>query len=317
MADRTRSKTSDGGAKAQSEDLKGLMDKQTDSSKTLIEKQSETLTKCLTDVLNKMSLQSNTPKGNPSTSSGRFNQPGGYPNFESSFVPSNHPGQMKFPKFSGNDPIGWIYKAEQYFFCNEIDVNRWVTMASYNMEDEALQYFRWLDKARGRISWKDLTTALLQRFGPPIFQDPAGALTKLRQTGTVEEYQKEFERLSSLVNGLSEEFLVSCFLSGLRDDIQSSVRMFNPQDLITVFGLARLQEEQLTVVKQLPKSSAFTTFKPTSNLSTFTTTVSTSCSSFTTRVTRICSTAISSTGATNYSSRHEGQEGKRPLLSLR
>ncbi|RZC56615.1 hypothetical protein C5167_015470 [Papaver somniferum] len=72
MADRTRSKTSDGGAKAQSEDLKGLMDKQTDSSKTLIEKQSETLTKCLTDVLNKMSLQSNTPKGNPSTSSGRL-----------------------------------------------------------------------------------------------------------------------------------------------------------------------------------------------------------------------------------------------------
>lgn len=174
---------------------------------------------------------------------------------------NTNPWHIKFPKFSGDDPNGWIYKAGQYFYRNQIDESQWLNIASYNIEEEALQFYRWFNNTRGQFSWKDLTIRLLQRFGPKEFEDPAGALSKLRQTGTVTEYQKEFERLSNLVHGLSEEFLVSCFISGLRDDIQPGVRIFKPKDLLTAIELARLQEEQLCATIKTPPST-FSTQHP-------------------------------------------------------
>jgi hypothetical protein len=46
-----------------------------------------------------------------------------------------------------------------------------------------------------------------------------GAFTKLRQNGSVEEYQIDFEILSNKISGVSEEFRISTFLSGLKDEL--------------------------------------------------------------------------------------------------
>lgn len=51
------------------------------------------------------------------------------------------------------------------------------------------------------------------------------------------------------------------FISGLRDDIQPSVRMFKPKDLLTAIELARLQEEQLCASIKTPQSK-FPTQQP-------------------------------------------------------
>lgn len=83
------------------------------------------------------------------------------------------------------------------------------------------------------------------RFGPSAYEDPEGEFTKLRQNGTVEAYQTHFEMLSNKIPGLSEEFRISTFLSGLRDDLRVIVTMFKPSTLSAAFGLARLQEEEV------------------------------------------------------------------------
>lgn len=44
---------------------------------------------------------------------------------------------------------------------------------------------------------------------------------------------------------MSESHKLSCFLSGLRDEIQLPVRMLMPKSLNEAFGLAKLQEEYL------------------------------------------------------------------------
>ncbi|XP_041016309.1 uncharacterized protein LOC121258846 [Juglans microcarpa x Juglans regia] len=77
-------------------------------------------------------------------------------------------------------------------------------------------------------------------------------LAKLRQKGSVEEYKADFEALSHRLHGLSENYKLSCFLSGLRDDISLTVKMFTPNNLLTAYGLAKLQEEKTSIHKKTP-----------------------------------------------------------------
>ncbi|KAJ0013329.1 hypothetical protein Pint_21071 [Pistacia integerrima] len=46
--------------------------------------------------------------------------------------------KLDFPRFLGNNPAGWIYKAEQYFWLYETPMQQRILMASYHMEDDAL-----------------------------------------------------------------------------------------------------------------------------------------------------------------------------------
>lgn len=57
------------------------------------------------------------------------------------------------------------------------------------------------------------------------YKNPSEALTRLKQTTTVTNYQEAFEKLSHPVDGLPEPFLVWCFIAGLRNDIQLDVKI--------------------------------------------------------------------------------------------
>ena len=56
-------------------------------------------------------------------------------------------------------------------------------------------------------------------------------------------YKGNFEILSNRIMGLSESHKLSCFLSGLKDEIRLPVRMLVPKTLNEAFGLAKVQEE--------------------------------------------------------------------------
>ena len=68
-------------------------------------------------------------------------------------------------------------------------------------------------------------------------------LTKLKQTSIVLQYKSQFEVISNRIKGLSEPHKLSCFLSGLRDEIRLPIRMLSPTSLHQAFGLAKIQEE--------------------------------------------------------------------------
>ena len=51
--------------------------------------------------------------------------------------------------------------------------------------------------------------------------------------------------MSNKITSLSEEFRISTFLSGLRDELRIIVIMFRSSTLSAAFGLARLQEEEV------------------------------------------------------------------------
>ena len=53
-------------------------------------------------------------------------------------------------------------------------------------------------------------------------------------------YKSQFERLSNRIKNLLESYKLSCFLSGLKDEIRLAMRMQNPRALSATFGLAKI-----------------------------------------------------------------------------
>lgn len=78
------------------------------------------------------------------------------------------------------------------------------------------------------------------RFGTDTYDDPMENMMKLRQTSIVKEYKGQFEALANRLKGLDEGYKLSCFLSGLKDEIRLMVRMLNPNNIHAAYGLARM-----------------------------------------------------------------------------
>ncbi|XP_075673788.1 uncharacterized protein LOC142643132 [Castanea sativa] len=147
---------------------------------------------------------------------------------------------LEFPRFRGENPSGWVYKANQFFQLYGTPQNQKILLASYHMEDEALIRFQDVEEVGLFTSWEAFVRSLHVRFGTTTYDDPMETLTRLRQVNSVVQYKGQFEALSNRINELSKKHKLSYFLSGLKEEIRLHVKMFNPQNLSTAFGLARI-----------------------------------------------------------------------------
>ena len=116
------------------------------------------------------------------------------------------------PRFDGRDPMGWIFKISQLFEYQNTPEEERITVASFYLDGAALSWYQWMFRNGFITSWSGFLQALESRFAPSFYDDPKGALFKLTQRGTVNEYLTEFERLANRVIGLPPPFLLSCFV---------------------------------------------------------------------------------------------------------
>ncbi|GKA42464.1 retrotransposon-related protein [Tanacetum coccineum] len=93
-------------------------------------------------------------------------------------------------------------------------------------------------------SWEGFMESVCDRFGPSKYEDPQRALSKLLQTGTVAQYQSEFEKLMNRVTDVSESLLILFYISGLKPTLQRELLVSKPTSLRDVFSLARVTEDQ-------------------------------------------------------------------------
>ncbi|GKB36930.1 reverse transcriptase, partial [Tanacetum coccineum] len=129
---------------------------------------------------------------------------------------------------------------------DNVDDNVKVKLASIHLYDKALAWHRQFEKVNGEFaSWELYETAIYKRFGP-CYKDPMEEIKNLRQEGTVSDYQDKFEALISRVE-LTESQAISCFLSGLQQDIGLLVKMFKPKTLYDAYQLTRMQETLRTM----------------------------------------------------------------------
>ncbi|KAL0291649.1 UNVERIFIED_CONTAM: hypothetical protein Sradi_7018500 [Sesamum radiatum] len=132
--------------------------------------------------------------------------------------------------------------AEQFFAFYQVAPESRLDMISFYMHGDALSWFKWMFNNRQLSSWDAFVRSLELRFGPSSFDNHQAMLFKLRQYGTVTEYQTEFERICNRVVGLSPESILNYFISGLRPDIQRELSILQPSSISQAVGLAKLIE---------------------------------------------------------------------------
>ncbi|XP_006596879.1 uncharacterized protein [Glycine max] len=89
-------------------------------------------------------------------------------------------------------------------------------MASFYMDSPALSWYQWMFRNGFFSSWPAMLQDLESHFALSFYDDPQGALFKLQQYGTVNEYLTEFERLANCIVGLARSCVAE--LARLQED---------------------------------------------------------------------------------------------------
>nr|KYP60274.1 hypothetical protein KK1_015727 [Cajanus cajan] len=159
------------------------------------------------------------------------------------------PPKLNLLPFDGSDPLDWLFQADQYFMFYQVPWDQRVPIVAFYMQGAALSWFKWMFHNNQLGDWTSFARALEIRFGPSSYENHQGELLKLRQTGSVTDFQVNFEKLSNRVFGIPPEVLKNCFISGLLPEIQNEIALFQPQTISQAIGLAKLIEAKLKDAK--------------------------------------------------------------------
>ncbi|XP_076892322.1 uncharacterized protein LOC143544026 [Bidens hawaiensis] len=157
-------------------------------------------------------------------------------------------GKVEFPKFSGVDVEGWINRCEHFFTINETPANLKLRHAVIHLEGDAIEWHQSYMKTRGltvaKLPWEDYVLAISASFSNAMFEDAMEEIASLVQIADdidgLRDYNSGFDRLLNKVT-ISEPYVVSLYVKGLKLGIKGPVKMFKPQTLHEAYGLARIQ----------------------------------------------------------------------------
>lgn len=99
--------------------------------------------------------------------------------------------------------VPWLNICEQFFRGQRTLEEQKMWLASYHLTSLAQQWYFQLERDEGILSWARFADFVNLRFGPPIRSNSLDELAQIRQTGSVEDYQKQFLALLCRVEPLS------------------------------------------------------------------------------------------------------------------
>lgn len=85
--------------------------------------------------------------------------------------------------------------------------------------------------------WLSFTRALELRFGLSSYDNYRIELFKLRQIGSVYEYQSKFEWLCNRVCGIALDALLNYFISRMNPDIRKELTILKPTTIAQALGV--------------------------------------------------------------------------------
>jgi hypothetical protein len=146
----------------------------------------------------------------------------------------------EFPRYDGKtDPLIFINKCESFFLQQRIMAEERVWMASYNLNNVAQLWYMQVQEDEGTPTWARFKDLLNLRFGPSLRSAPLFELSACRRTGTVTEYQDQWQALLPRAGRLDEAQRIHLFTGGLLPLLSLQVQMQNPQSLASAMSLAR------------------------------------------------------------------------------
>ncbi|XP_020104448.1 uncharacterized protein LOC109721311 [Ananas comosus] len=165
--------------------------------------------------------------------------------------------RLEFPHFNGDNPQNWVRRCEKYFEIYGIKEHQKLEVATMHMEPKVDTWFHGYIAEKGVVSWEIFAQDVCKRFDSNGLRDVVEEFNKLTQQGTVEDYQEQFEYLRSRLlqtsSQFSPDYFLSSFLSGLKEELKSAVKMMYPKSLNQAFELARLQEQNIAAMMRKNK----------------------------------------------------------------
>jgi hypothetical protein len=115
-----------------------------------------------------------------------------------------HLPRVDVTKFDGSDPTGWVTQMEHYFSLYGITDD--LAKLRYGVLHLDQERWQWNEKTsrQGYIAWTQFVTELYEHFDTDT--NHLGRLTKLKQSGTIEDFIAAFERLAFRTEGMTDAF---------------------------------------------------------------------------------------------------------------
>ena len=114
-----------------------------------------------------------------------------------------------------------------------------LVVAPLSMEGEAFTWHQWEDTHRPFRSWEDFKGLLLEHFRPRDEEEMSERFFSLWQEGTLYEYRRDFERVTSTMDDIPKRLLKGQFINGLRPDIQAELEAHRPTGLGPIMLMAK------------------------------------------------------------------------------
>lgn len=73
--------------------------------------------------------------------------------------------KVELPSFDGEDPVGWITRAETYFEVQGTSEEVKIRLAKLSMEGATIHWFNLLRETEDDLTWLKLKQALMERYG--------------------------------------------------------------------------------------------------------------------------------------------------------
>ncbi|GKE03510.1 ty3-gypsy retrotransposon protein [Tanacetum coccineum] len=157
---------------------------------------------------------------------------------------------MDVSKFSRDDPERWIFAITEYFSLLNTPADQHLRIVGFNLEGVVANWFQWMSWNGLITTWDRFVENVKNRFGPSKYEDPRRALSKLLHLGTVEDYQREFEKLMNRVTDIPDSLLISFYISGLKLHLQQELLASKSMTLGYVFSLARIIEARFEAIAE-------------------------------------------------------------------
>ena len=160
---------------------------------------------------------------------------------------------LEIPLFDGSKPRWWICRCERFFQLYNVPEVQRITMVAVYLNDAADSWYQGWIKARVvEARWNELAEELYVRFGEKNMSNVIEEFKMMKQTGTVTDYLDKFKELRALIWNaqpyLTKQYFISNFVSGLKGELQSMVKMMLPTIMRQATEKAKLQELTLEAI---------------------------------------------------------------------
>ena len=112
------------------------------------------------------------------------------------------------------------------------------------MEGNALPWFYWWEENATFYFWANFKKATIKRFQLELVQNPFKTLLRIRQAGSIKDFQDKFEMYSSLLKVTERRYLLALFLNGLKDEVSAKLKLQSFHTLDELMDLAELVENR-------------------------------------------------------------------------